>query len=31
MNKCIASGTVREDEKIKIVATVYADFDAEGR
>lgn len=31
MNKCIASGTVREDEKIKIVATVYADFDAEGK
>ena len=30
MNKCIATGTVREDDNVKIVATVYAAFDAEG-
>lgn len=30
MNKLIASGTVKEDEKIKIVASVYGAFDNEG-
>ena len=30
MNKLIASGTVKEDEKIKIVASVYGAFDDKG-
>lgn len=31
MNKLIATGTVMEDENVKIVASVYVDLDEEGK
>lgn len=31
MNKLIATGTVMEDENVKVVASVYVDLDEEGK
>lgn len=31
MNKLIATGTVKDDDNVKVVASVYAEFDKEGK
>jgi hypothetical protein len=31
MNKLIATGTVKDDGNVKVVASIYADFDEEGK